>query len=194
MKTINIRNQKSTVKYINDLFEDHSKIQVLRVDLGYKKDELNTLTVKEAKKDLSRLLANRRSNPGIFENFIGHIWKMENAPKKGHHFHTAFLYNGSEILNDAHWSKKIGEYWQQKITDGRGIYFNCNANKAAYERNGIGMIIHSDTEKRDNLINAVVPYLTKVDQSINEVKNGNERSFGKGVYVKRQKKIGRPRG
>jgi hypothetical protein len=193
MKKVIQQNYDSAVDYVNSLFEVHSKLQVLRLDLSYRKEVANTLTIDDAKKDIQHLLNNRRSKPSLFSDCVGHIWKLETTEEKGPHFHTAFFYDGSKILHDAHWAGKIADYWKDRITNGRGIAFNCNAKKGEYQKVGIGQISHSDGEKRSNLVTEVLPYLTKTDQGIDAAKSGNDRCFGRGIAPKRTTKKGRPR-
>lgn len=190
---LNQQNYDSAVKYVDSLFEVYSKLQVLRLDLSYQKEYAQTLTVGDAKQDMQHLLNNRRSKPTLFKDCVGHIWKLESTPDKRPHLHAAFFYDGSKVEKDVHRASRIGAYWKDRITEGRGLHFNCNAKKADYEKCGIGKISHSDEEMRNNLLTEVLPYLTKDDQSIDSVKSGNERSFGKGVAPKRTSKKGRPR-
>lgn len=193
MKKLNKQNYDSAVDYLNALFDRYSKLQVLRVDLSYKKEHANTVTLKEAKEDLQHLLNNRRSKPSLFADCVGHIWKLESTPEKGPHLHTAFLYDGNKVRKDAYKASMIGKYWMDDITKGRGLSFNCNGKQDEYQKNGIGNICHTDEEKRSHLLNEVLPYLTKETQSIDSLKSGKERCFGKGVVPKRTSKKGRPR-
>ncbi len=187
------RNLYSANSYVDALFEKHARLLVLRVDLSYKKEHAKNTTINDAKADMRHLLNNRRGKPSIFSNCVGHIWKAEQTPDKGVHFHTAFFYDGSKVEKDAHLASKIGNYWKNSITEGRGIAFNCNAKSAQYEKPGIGKINHFDDEMRDNLRDEVLTYLTKTDQSIDKSTSGNERCFGKGIAPKRKSRAGRPR-
>ncbi|MGZ4969142.1 MAG: hypothetical protein ACXWFX_14655 [Methylobacter sp.] len=87
----------------------------------------------------------------------------------------------------------IGEYWKNDITKGRGIYFSCNANKAAYKYPGIGMIDYYDIELIENLKMAA-SYLTKTDYYAKvAATEGNMRTFFKGVVKAKTSNQGRPR-
>jgi len=193
MENVNKRNYDGMVDYVNRLFDVYSKLQVLRLDLSYKKSCASGLEIKDAKKDLQHFLSNRRTKPSLFKHCVGHVWKLETTPVKGPHFHCALLYDGSQVIKDAHLASKIGTYWNEQITDGRGIHFNCNAKKTSYDKCGIGMISHTDEEMRNNLITEVLPYLAKTTQGIDSPQSGNERCFGKGIIRKKKSKAGRPR-
>jgi hypothetical protein len=89
---------------------------------------------------------------------------------------------------------QLGLYWNERITEGTGVYHNCNRDKNKYLDCGIGMIDHSDTAKRDNLINSVVPYMLKAEQSIDGIRQtGKEKSVTKGIAPKTKSSTGRPR-
>jgi hypothetical protein len=187
------RNDKSAAEYLDTLFKQYSKLNVLRVDLAYKKEIANNLTLEEAKNDMRHLLNNRRSKPSIFSNCVGHIFKIETTEEKGPHIHTAFIFDGSKVEKDVYLASKLGKYWVDKITDKRGIFHNCNAEKAKYEKCGIGKISHNDEQMRSNLVNEVIPYLTKGEQSIKSLKTGREKSFSRGIPVARKSNAGRKR-
>jgi len=56
------------------------------------------------------------------------------------------------------------------------------------------MIEHTDNDKRTALMERVVPYMLKSEQSIDNIKEtGNERSVTKGVITSRKSNAGRPR-
>ena len=182
----------SAGEYIDELFEVSSKIQVLRIDFSYQYDVAGDVTAEDAKADLQHLLNNRRNKPSLFKNNIGYIWKLEWGPDKGYHFHLIFFYKGREVWKDAYWAGLIGEYWKDRITEGRGIYFNCNASKDKYHRLGIGMIDRKDLAKRKILLDDVVGYFTKTDQFLRAVRLGKGDCFGKGEPPQKSN-AGRPR-
>ena len=120
--------------------------------------------------------------------------KYENAPDKGPHAHALFLYDGQHVQKDAYIGDQIGKYWSENITAGKGVHHNCNRDKDKYKDCGIGMINHADSHKRENLLNHVVPYMLKADQSIDDLReNGRERAITKGITPKPKSGAGRPR-
>lgn len=123
---------ESTTKYLNEMFENTSKIQAIRVDLGYKKEHARKASLDDINKDLAHLLSNRRTKPSIFVDMIGYIAKREYTDDKGPHVHGFFFYDGQKIKKDAFKGDQIGKYWNNEITSGKGIYHNCNRNKEKY--------------------------------------------------------------
>lgn len=202
------KNHKEVVNYIDALFERYSRLLVLRIDLGYRKqasvvlqagDKPNSMidqakrspmpTQIEAKQDREHLFENARSNK-LFGNMVGYIWKLEHGPEKGFHYHVVLFFDGSKVREDVSLARRIGTYWVDIITKGRGLYYNCNAFKFKYKSCGIGMINHSDLEFRERLQNAVV-YLTKTDLYMKLQTIG--RSMGKGARPRTKDSRGRPR-
>ena len=182
---------ESTTQYIDKLQENNSKLNVIRVDLSYKKPYSDDITLEDANRDLNRMLNNRRSKPTIFKNQVGYVCKKEYTEDRGVHFHTFFFYNGQKVLNSTLKAEEIGKYWGKHITEEKGSYHNCHRNK--YNNDGIGMIDHTDNDKRKNLDTAIL-YLCKDAQDIAPIKeNKNDRAFTRGTMPKSKGKIGRPR-
>jgi hypothetical protein len=190
------KNYKSLIDYINYLFDEYKRLLVLRTDFHYRKDvDTKYLTENErnerywqAKKDLEHFLNNRRSNT-IFDHMVGYAWKLEFAPITGFHYHLFFFFNEKMVRQDVKLAQRIGEYWQNNITQGRGRYFNCNRKKNEYKFLGIGKIRRKDVEKRKGLEKAA-EYLTKTDDHnarlIALEKNG--RIFDRGKMPKNRKR------
>lgn len=187
------RRQASNEKYIDTLQENHSKLCVVRVDLGYKKDETNkiNITLEEANSNMDRLLNNRRNN-SIFNNNIGYIIKTEFGEDKNIHFHAFFIYDGQKTQKDKIKGEDIGKYWSENVTSGKGTYYNCNRNDYK-DNHAIGMLDYRDVEKRRKL-DIAMAYLVKEDQSIEGLKeNGKDRSIRRGTIPKEKSTRGRPR-
>lgn len=188
------RMTESTTTYIDDLFDIYSKIQVIRLDLGYTKEHARDASLEEINQDLTHLLNNRRTKPSVFANMIGYVAKRERTEDKGPHIHTIFIYDGQKVSKDAYKGDQIGEYWKNNITDGKGIYHNCNREKDKYAECALGMIDHTDEAKRTVLKEKAIAYLCKEEQSVAPIKqSGNERSFTRGISPRRKNNVGRPR-
>ncbi len=185
---------KSTSIYIDQLLENHSKIQVIRLDLSYRKEHARKASLEEINQDFTHLLNNRRTKPSIFENMVGYIAKREYTEDKGPHIHSVFIYDGQKIRKDAHMGDQIGQYWKNEITDGKGIYHNCNREKDTYAECALGLIEHTDDTKRTVLKKKAIAYLCKEEQSIDPLKqSGSERSFTRGIAPRKKSNAGRPR-
>ena len=179
------KRQNSNEMYMDALQVIYSKVNVVRLDISYKKPYCQEITLEEANKDLNRLLNNRRT-----EHNIGYSCKKEYTEDKGVHIHAFFIFDGQKVLKDAHKADQIGKYWNEQITKGKGTYYNCNRN--SYPEHGIGMLDHNNTEKRKNLDKAM-SYLSKEEQKIASLSDKKERAFVRGTIPKSKGNTGRPR-
>lgn len=185
---------ESTATYIDDLFDVYSKMQFIRLDLSYTKEHAREASLEEINQDLTHLLNNRRTKPSIFENMVGYIAKREYTEDKGPHIHTLFIYDGQKISKDAYKGDQIGAYWKNEITEGKGIFHNCNREKGKYAECALGMIDHTDEAKRTLLKEKAIAYLCKDEQSVDPIKqSGSERSFTRGIAPRKKSNAGRPR-
>jgi len=182
------KREASTLKYIDTLQDVNSKLCVIRLDLAYKKPYSNDISVDEANKDFKRMLNNSRSN-SIFDDMVGYVCKREYTQDKGVHFHTLFFYNGQKVKNDKHKGDELGQYWTERITEGRGSMYNCNRN--TYKERGIGMLNYDDTKKREYL-NKSLSYLCKDDEN-QAIGESGVRELIRGTMPKGKIKSGRPR-
>ena len=181
----------STKEYIDTLQEKHSKLNIIRVDLSYKKPHSEHITLEDANNDLNRMFNNMRSKPSVFKDKVGYVCKKEYTEDKGVHIHALFFYDGQKVLKDAHKADQIGKYWEQ-LTDNKGSFHNCNRDN--YKYNGIGMLEYRDSDKRKILDERVISYLCKDEQDIELIKqNKKDRAFTRGAMPKSRGNIGRPR-
>lgn len=199
---------RAATEYVDDLFQTHSRLLVIRVDLYperfkpndlIKNPQVGSLATTDHLDDLiskvERLLNNRRHNK-LFEHCVGYILKIEYAIDRGWHAHTIFFYNGHKVQNDSYYSTKIGDYWTDVITGGQGAFWPCNrpSNISRYQKVGIGMVDYTDVEKRQALLEVVVAYLAKTDQYIQSKSFSGQKLFRTGRSAKPQDiKRGRPR-
>lgn len=146
---------------INGLFRRYARLNAVRVDFGYLSE--HPATLEQTKHDFSRFLNNQRNNLA-FRNLVGYVWHLEWAFRTGYHWHVVLFFDGSKTLRDAYIGGLVGDYWVRVITQGRGRFHNCNADKNKYRQLGIGMISHDEPEKRSVLEGKVLEYLTTVDE------------------------------
>ena len=186
------RRLESTKKYIDDLSKKYSKLNIVRVDLGYTKEDSKSITFEDASKDLNKMLNNTRSKPTVFGEMVGYITKKELGEEKGVHIHVAIIYNGNIVREDITKAQQIGEYWKNNITKGKGVFHNCSKNE--YKNKAVGIIDYKDEEKRKIFDEKVLTYLCKDEQSIDSLKtNIKDRAFTRGIAKKIKSNAGRPR-
>ncbi len=162
--------------YARAVLNRYSRTVVVRVDLHYLEIVDPLLRIEDLFRDLATLIRSRERNP-IFEYETGYIWSVEQGKNKGFHIHTAFFFNSAHVYSDWHKAQEIGALWE-KITGGRGYFFNCNADKLKYTKLGIGTIKRADTQACENVINTM-RYLAKEEQHL-RIKPTRARAFGMG--------------
>ena len=208
------KNKQSLLRYIESLFEYRSRLLVLRMDFSYQKDaggffttsdgqridlifgtkdkdllEKWSIEVREQRNQLIKQLKKKYK-----KDLVGYVWKLEYGADKAFHYHMIFFLDESKHHHDVRIAESIGEMWKHEITNGNGIYWNCNAKKKHFEkRNRIatGKIKHDDHELRENL-NIMASYLTKPDYFVKLTLSDGSRTFGKGGKPQKTKS-GRPR-
>lgn len=211
------KNKQSLMRYIEALFEYRARLLVIRVDLGYKRDnsgfiniskseridlldgiknkevlEKWSIQVRQHRDDLIKILKKKYKN-----DLVGYVWKLEYGADKAFHYHTIFFLDGNYHNRDVLIAKEIGELWTTKVTniqETQGIYWNCNARKndfRKYDRIATGMIHYKDKRQRENL-ELMAEYLIKPDYFVRTALPDKARTFGKGERPTKLKS-GRPR-
>lgn len=185
------RNFIELAKLINRLFDYHSRILVVRIDLRYKKEVGDTVPLEVVQMHRDQLLGDRRNHPDVFEGLLGYAWCLEYGEQEGgYHYHLLALYNGAERRDDIGIGMAIRDLWDT-ITNGYGQCYISNFDKAKLEEQGclgIGMIHRDNVILRVNLIEKVAPYITKkctaFDIQSGRTESGDFRTFGKSQMPK----------
>lgn len=146
------------------------RLVVLRIDLEYRKEHKDEISVLDAIADLNCFINNQRNN-SLFKGKLGFIVKLEFGILKGLHFHLILFFDGAirDGRYDIPLARKIGEYWVKVVTKGRGAYWNINAKKQEFKRKGIlgiGLIHEDEDHLFNNLKHRVIDYLCKSTQFV----------------------------
>lgn len=187
-------NYQSACLYIESLFAAYSRLVIVRIDLIYRSEFAQRVTIEEARKDREHFLNNMRGNH-LFSHLAEYLWKLEDGEQRGLHYHFIFFLDGSHKIKASYYANEFGKYWAEIVTKGRGYFHNCHTSKSSYKNYGIGVINHYESDKRANLTGKLLEYISKTSQYL-EVIGG--RFFGHGEIAKREiskdgKAIGRPR-
>ena len=186
-------NSLSLRNYLEDLQGHYSRLLAVRVDLSYKSEFHNLITIDKFHAEINLFLRRLTNKKGCFKHLHGYVWALEQGEDKGYHCHLLLLYDGSKRHKDCHLGQEVGEHWQI-LTGGYGQYFNCNDPhhlKTFIESGkcGLGMIYRKNDEQVRNL-NHVAQYLTR-STKLNQrllVKAPGMRSFGRGVFNIRKRR------
>lgn len=191
-----VENFKGLMRYIDSLFEVHSRLLVVRLDLSYEGAyrEQHGISFEDAHRHRKKLfydLGRCKVISGL--EILGFAWKLELGMRKGLHYHVLLFFDGALACRDIQIARSIGEYWNGVITEGKGVYYNCNAAKEVYKYCGVGMVHYANTDARQG-IRHIAEYMTKLDEYF-KLSAGKFRCFGKGGAPKKAViKRGRPRG
>lgn len=183
------KNYRLCCRYIENLFERHAKLLVVRTDLSYGKRVSHRVTDRDLTRHRIALYKAIQRLP-LFKHCVGYILKLEYGREKGFHYHCLFFFNGQHVRQDVTIAGLIGEFWQETITDGQGIYFNCNRYKSDYRICGIGMLHRSESLRREGLMTAV-NYICKTDQWVKLQVPGISRTFWRGTIRNKRRKTRR---
>ncbi|MDP1999316.1 MAG: inovirus-type Gp2 protein [Rhodoferax sp.] len=180
------RNLLDLAVLINRIFEHHSRVLVVRIDLKYKKEFCDEVLLEVAQMHREKLFSDRRNYPEVFEGMVGYAWGLEYGERGGgYHYHLLALYNGALRRDDIGIGMKIDAVWDT-ITAGTGQCYisNFDKDKMAMRGNlGVGMIHRDNYLLRINLLEKVAAYITKKCTAF-EIKSertssGDFRTFGR---------------
>ena len=181
----NQHNVNSAASYIDDLFEHHSRLLFVRLDLYVGDTDPGHDDPEIMKSYLTRLLNNRRCN-ALFDHLDGYLWGFEHGEMRGYHFHTLWVFDGAHARQDITYGQRIGKYWADTITNGAGQYYCSNFGKEDMAAMGyplaMGMIHRSDATAIDALKQAAT-YLLKDKPAMDNyfTETGKRfRTFGRG--------------
>lgn len=182
------RTERNVQNYVRALFEAHSRMLVIRIDLTYKHDlnaEYDTSdaigfdTVYADKGQILRYL-----NKKYGKALLGYVWKIEFGWLKGFHNHVLLFLDAKLHMQDINIATAIGEHWKNEVTGGQGLYFNCNAIKETYTHCGIGEVKYHDVNALRGL-QIAVRYMCKSDYLVRGVLPKGARAMTKGGMPKR---------
>jgi hypothetical protein len=179
------RNFNSLVTLIDRLFEHHSRLLVVRIDLEYQQGVSETIPLEVVNWHRKQLLEDRRGHE-VFDDLVGYAWGLEYGENGGGwHYHLLAIYDSAERQDGVGIGLGIDGQWLN-ITNGLGKCYISNFDEEKFERAGvlgIGKIHRDDVQKRICLIENVAAYITKkstlFEATFVENGSGRFRIFGK---------------
>jgi hypothetical protein len=187
-----VNNYKRLCELIEALFECHSRLMVVRVDLGYSEFDSPYIDYERARYHREQLCITFNTH-SLFNHILGYAWKLEWQPKKGFHYHFIFFFDGHQCQEDITQARLIGEMWAKTITGGQGLYYNCNHDaEQRYRYNAMGRIDYHDFEKKRGLYK-LAKYLTKIDEYAAMLVKGRTFQTSRKPEIHGGPRRGRPR-
>ena len=180
-------NQKSFLGYVSRILNDHYKVLIVRVDLGYLKESMLNITVQDFYNNIESMRNLFKDKNSCFRDLLGYGLALEQGTSKGYHAHLMLIYNGSERCQDWYLANEVIQKWQA-MTQGLGYGVNNNTpeKKKQYADRGllgIGMIHRNQPLEMQNALN-VARYLTQPEKFMQRIliKPLGKRTFFKGIY------------
>lgn len=176
--------------FLSEILGRYHKTLIVRVDLGFRRG--SNVTIAKVLSDFEVVRNQIRSGEGIYQDYMGYVWCIEQGTRKGYHIHLAVLFAGSLRRNDWYIGQQIGESWRE-IAGPCAIYHNRNADKESFRlrgRLGIGMIYRSDAQGVQNAIHAIT-YFTdpEKDDQFLRMKPFNRRAYGVGGLTDSERRL-----
>ena len=181
------RRFRSMMNHIRRCFRKRRRLFVLRLDLDYRSDLANDVSVDLAKEH-HRIFVNRlRAMKAVQDEMVGGVWKLEYGGKKGHHFHWIFLLDGSLVRDAAKWAGILETEWKKVVPQDAGFAHVCNYDD--HEKVGTGMIhIEKDVEVFRVFEEEVVGYLAKKGQWLELKATDGAREWGRFTPSRKRKR------
>lgn len=180
-------NQKEFLKQVKTIIYDHNQLLLVRVDLGYLKGSMPTITIKDFYAHISSLIRLMKDKNNCFKHLLGYGLALEQGITKGYHGHLLLIYNGSKHDQDWYLGDKVTKKWESITQNvGYGRHSNTKEIKDKYERQGIlgiGMIKREHPSQVHNALK-VAQYLVEPEKygQMLLVKPVGRRSFLRGSY------------
>lgn len=197
------RSKKRCVQLVEALLKIHSRILVVRVDLGLIRDpaKLQQLAISpnfaQSEHDSEFMQESfirfyDASKHNQLKHALGYILRIEHTPTKGFHGHLYYFFNANDHREDITWGQYIAEKWKV-ATNNLGTAFICNMKKDEYRYRALGTLEYTDHEMLKNL-KATFDYICKNDQYFAFTNGEQIRSFRTSQIPKvPDTKLGRPR-
>ncbi|HKR38403.1 MAG TPA: hypothetical protein VJU59_01790 [Paraburkholderia sp.] len=187
------RNEENVLAMNEEMYKVRSRWVILMLTLNYEKPYRRWITLEDIQRHRAKFFRARIFNR-LMAGIKNYVWTIEQGETTGFHLHV-ILYYEAKHKRDVSLAQRIGEYWADVVTEGKGAYWNSNARKVFHARFGhgvgTGQIDRKDSEKRESLKKNLL-YLAKASQYLMIKGAERVRTFDKGRVPERLK-MGRPR-
>ena len=161
------KNHTSLARLITRIFDYVESILIIRIDLGYRREVIDRVTLKIIQEHRARLLDNRRQNE-IFSHLRGYSWHIDSGEfaddvgAQGLHHQFLFMFDAAARAQEADIGRQIAHYFETVISQGWG--YSCVSNDLSIAEVGFlgSQFIHRyDTELRNQLLEHVAGEMTQ---------------------------------
>ncbi|GAB1594738.1 YagK/YfjJ domain-containing protein [Lysobacter claricitrinus] len=183
-------NFASARELIYHLAARHSRLLILRVDLYWPPH----CEAGKAQKEINgflRWLRGKACKRNLLPGYRGYVIKCENGMVRGMHWHLMVICDGNLQRNGGYLTHQLGEMWARRTCQGPGSYYNCWADRAKHDYDGLGVVELDDWEKMVGLRKAL-HYLAKQD-CVLKVSGDKGQNFRRSEITKDRGNRGRRR-
>ena len=154
---------KGMMKVINQCFAKHRRIFVICMDVFYRGDWADTISVDLTKCHHADFVNRLRGLAKIRKTLIGAIWKRDWAEYKGHYFRWVFMFDGDSVQATWEYEDLVDRLWREVVPKNAGE--THLRNDAEYMKAGAGMIdLDENPGKFDIFVESIICYLALKDQ------------------------------
>ena len=189
------KNHQTLTDYVNTLFTKRATLWVIRLDLACPFSP-NTVPVEYEKTNAQpyreNFLAFLRSKSPVGRPF-GYSWKLECGFNGAWRYHFLLFFTPLKGFTAIEIGDLLGTHWANVITEGKGLYRNCNSLPERDPRRlGTGTINRSKIRRRGDL-NKAIRYMTQLDYyaKLRPGKRGNTFYGGDKATAAKKKPITR---
>lgn len=207
-------NVKNLIGYVTGLLQHFETLYILRMDFCWQVEFLNEITEEVARDTFTCFLNNRRANHA-FDHWVGYISKLEFTKNIGHYFHVIICLNIDQNDDYAAIAERIGWYWMNTITSGKGLCLDYGTNfvpggyitrmrlvekeiqpimlyeeyKYSYKLDGTGWLRQTEFHQDAAPLKQVINYLCFKELCFqSKLERGSSRLFSKGALPKQASK------
>lgn len=173
------QNNRKAAELVERLFQRVEAVRVIHLDVGLRPEYAGEPRTKAAKavKDFLKVYFNYGvKNIGPFRGMVGRIAKLAHTRDRGYFCRIMFIFESSAKSNFVGIADRLGSYWAETATGGRGVYSTVGPGASRFRVEPKGAIRRFDPQARVALLRAV-RYLTVTDEYLRPDLPDREISF-----------------
>lgn len=159
-------NNRKAAELVERLFQRVEAVRVIQLDVGIRPEYVGESHKQAAKavKDSLKIYFNYGvKNIGPFRGMVGRIAKLAFTRDRGYFCRIMFLFEAVANSSFVGLADRLGSYWADTATRGRGVYSVIGPGAARFRLEPKGPIRRFDSDARIALLRAV-RYLTVTDE------------------------------
>ncbi|WP_169743728.1 inovirus-type Gp2 protein [Paraburkholderia kururiensis] len=166
----------SMMKVVNRCFTKHRRIFVICMDVFYRVEWADKVSVGLAKCHHADFVNRLRGLAKIRGNLIGAIWKLDWAESKGHYFRWILMFDGDSVHATWEYEELVDRLWKEVVPKNAGETHLLN--DAEHTKAGTGMIdLDESFGKFDIFVESIIRYFAQKDQMLSIKREPGTRTW-----------------